>query len=182
MLLFGQPQIIARKSRHKCSRVSLMHGRIQHTVEKRHFNPIRPDSQKYICLTRWWVSGCRMPVFCVKWSSFNDTRMTTASKGNGKYFPHYWPFVRGIPRSPVNSPHKGQGCGVLMFSLIWAWTNGWVNNQDAGDLRRHRFHYDDIVMDINYAGNAHLFGNIKDFVLTQPWFCYMKALLLVRVI
>ena len=25
-----------------------------------------------------------------------------------KHFQHYWPFVRGIHRSPVNSPHKGQ--------------------------------------------------------------------------
>ena len=25
-----------------------------------------------------------------------------------KYFPRYWPFLRGIHRSPVNSPHKGQ--------------------------------------------------------------------------
>ena len=24
-----------------------------------------------------------------------------------KHFPRYWPFVRGIHRSPVNSPHKG---------------------------------------------------------------------------
>ena len=31
-------------------------------------------------------------------------------------------------------------------SLIWAWTNGWVNNRDAGDLRRHRAHYDVTVM------------------------------------
>ena len=57
-----------------------------------------------------------------------------------KHFPCYWPFVRGIHRSPVNSPHKGQWRGALMFSLIW--TNGWVNNQDAGDLRRHRTNYD----------------------------------------
>ena len=49
--------------------------------------------------------------------------------------------VRGIQRSPVNSPHKGQWRGALMFSLICAWTNGWVNNRDAGDLRRHRTHY-----------------------------------------
>ena len=45
-----------------------------------------------------------------------------------------------------NSPHKGQWRGVLMFSLICAWTNGWVNNRNAGDLRRHRAHYDVIVM------------------------------------
>ena len=25
-----------------------------------------------------------------------------------KHFPCYWPFVQGIHRSPVNSPHKGQ--------------------------------------------------------------------------
>ena len=25
-----------------------------------------------------------------------------------KHFPRYWPFVRGIHRSPMKSPHKGQ--------------------------------------------------------------------------
>ena len=37
-----------------------------------------------------------------------------------KHFPHYWPFVRGIHRSPVNSTHKGQWRGAWMFSLICA--------------------------------------------------------------
>ena len=63
-----------------------------------------------------------------------------------KHFPRYWPFVRGIHRSPVNSPHKGQWRGALMFSLICAWINGWVNNREAGALRRHRTHYDVTVM------------------------------------
>ena len=63
-----------------------------------------------------------------------------------KYFPRYWSFVRGIHRSPVNSPHKGQWRGALMFSLICARINGWVNNGEAGDLRRQRAHYDVIVM------------------------------------
>ena len=44
-------------------------------------------------------------------------------------------FVRGIHRSPVNSPHKGQWRGALMFSLI-----------APGDLRRHRANYDVTVM------------------------------------
>ena len=48
-----------------------------------------------------------------------------------KHFPRYRPFVRGIHRLPVNSPHKGQWRGDLMFSLICAWTNGWTNNRDA---------------------------------------------------
>ena len=30
--------------------------------------------------------------------------------------------------------------------LICAWKNGWVNNGEAGDLRRHLDHYDVTVM------------------------------------
>ena len=63
-----------------------------------------------------------------------------------KEFPRNWPFVRGIHRSPVNSPHKGQWRGALMFSLICAWINGWVSNRVADDLRHHRAHYDVTVM------------------------------------
>ena len=62
------------------------------------------------------------------------------------YFPRNWPFVRGIHRSPVNSPHKGQWRGALMFSSICARINGWANNGEAGDLRRYRVHCDVIVM------------------------------------
>ena len=64
-----------------------------------------------------------------------------------KHFPRNWPFARGIHRSPVNSLHKGQWRGVLMFSLIYVWINGWVNNREAGDLRRYRAHYDVTVID-----------------------------------
>ena len=48
---------------------------------------------------------------------------------------HLW-----IHRSPMNSPDKGEWRGALMFSLIL--TNDWANHRDAGDLRRHRAHYD----------------------------------------
>ena len=63
-----------------------------------------------------------------------------------KHFPHYWPFVRGIHRSLVNSPRKGQWRGALMLSFICVWINGWVNNHKAGDLRCYRAHYDVTVM------------------------------------
>ena len=63
-----------------------------------------------------------------------------------KHFPRSWPFVRGIHRSPVNSQHKGQWRGVLIFSLICVWINGWVNNGETGDLRRYRVHYNVSVM------------------------------------
>ena len=53
---------------------------------------------------------------------------------------------------PVNSPHKGQWRGALMFSFIYAWINDWVNNGEAGDLRRQRGHYDVVVMDHTITG------------------------------
>ena len=50
----------------------------------------------------------------------------------------------GNHRSPVNSYHKGQWRGALIFPLICTWTSSWANNREAGDLRpscslwRHR--------------------------------------------
>ena len=69
-----------------------------------------------------------------------------------KHFSRYWPFVRGIHRYPVNSLHKGQWRRALMFSWICTRINGWVNNEEAGDFRRHRAHYDVIVMKLLSCG------------------------------
>ena len=72
--------------------------------------------------------------------------MITSSNGNifrvaghlhGEFTGHRW-----IPRTKASDWR-----GALLFSLICAWMNGWVNNREAGDLRRHRAHYDVIVMD-----------------------------------
>ena len=48
----------------------------------------------------------------------------------------------------MNSPHKGQQHGALIFSLICAWINYWVNNREDGDLRRHRAYYDVTAMSL----------------------------------
>ena len=53
-----------------------------------------------------------------------------------------------------NSPHKGQWRGALMFSGMCARINRWVNNREAGDLRRYRHHYDVIVMKKKSFENA----------------------------
>ena len=84
-----------------------------------------------------------------------------------QHFPRYWTFVRGIHRSPMSSPHKGQWRGALMFSLICTWINSWVNTREAGDLRRHRAHYDgtimrtrdQIVLVQKQFGDKHLYAN-----------------------
>ena len=51
----------------------------------------------------------------------------------------------GISWSQVNPKHKRRWREALTFPLICAWIDGWFNNRDAGDLRRHRAHYDAIV-------------------------------------
>ena len=71
-------------------------------------------------------------------------------------FPLYWPFVRGNHRwIPPQRPVTWS----IDFSLICAWTNGGVNNRDAGDLRRQVAHYDVIVLPSNTADlNAPPYG------------------------
>ena len=110
-------------------------------------------------LTRLLCQDFHLPWWCFDDAHGNEHHLqwTTSVVGNffisyhddiikWKHFPHYWPFVWGIHWSPVNSPHKGQWRGALMFSLICAWTNGWETNRDAGDLRHHHTHYGAIVM------------------------------------
>ena len=83
-----------------------------------------------------------------------------------KHFPRYWPFVRGIHRSPVNSRHNGQWRGALMFSLTCVGINGWVNNHTAGNLRRHRAQYDVILMCFKFYS----------YIITwSPSVCYMAT-------
>ena len=80
--------------------------------------------------------------------------------------------------------HKGQWRGALMFSLTCVWINDWVNNGEAGDLRRYRAHYDvtimqcmtlnDIHVAIMYiienqqvAGSAHKYNGHQQYELSE---------------
>ena len=109
-----------------------------------------------ILQTTFSKTCCKMK--CLKFLSQFHWRQTITWNNDvikWKHFPRNWPFVREIHRSPVNFPHKGQWRGALMFSLIYAWINDWVNNREAGDLRRQHDHCDVIVMEtmtkFNYA-------------------------------
>ena len=76
-----------------------------------------------------------------------------------KHFPHNWPFVRGIHRSAVNSSHKGQWRGSMMFfvdSSVYSGAEYYLNNLEACDLRRHRAHDDVIVMSTHRAGPSRM--------------------------
>ena len=76
------------------------------------------------------------PVFCGMLMSWNGNIFRVTGHLCGEFTGPRW-----IPRT-----HKGQWRGALMFSLICAWINRWVNNGEAGDLRRYRAHYDVIVV------------------------------------
>ena len=123
--------------------------------------PMNQNYRRYLgkCRSRWrvectwlivlhvWPLGYPITVRHVRWlTAVCHLRCRHDDAIKWKHFPRYWPFARGIHRSPVNSPHKGQWRGGLMFSLIYAWINDWVNNHEAGDLRHHRVHYDVIVL------------------------------------
>ena len=85
-----------------------------------------------------------------------------------EHFPRYWPFVRWIRRLPVDFPHKGRWRGAGMFSLMCAWTNGWANNLDAGDFRRHRVHHDVNVMFHRELNNYVYTGSAFRITVTLP--------------
>ena len=81
-------------------------------------------------------------------------------------FPRYWALVWGIHRSPVDSPHKDQWRGALMFSLICASTNGWTNTLDAGDLRRDRAQHDVTIM---WMGQTFEWTKYSVFIWVETW-------------
>ena len=96
-----------------------------------------------ICST---MASFRMKILPLCYSGYSHAISYHNDVIKWKHFPRYWPFVRGNHRFPANSPHKCQWRRALIFTLICARMNGWVNNREAGDLRRHRAHYDVIVM------------------------------------
>ena len=88
-------------------------------------------------------------VFGIDWfllDAYKLANMMTSSNGNifrvtghscGDLTGHQW-----IPLT------KASDAGLLIFSLICPWINVKVKNGEAGDLRRHRAHYDVIAMPI----------------------------------
>ena len=95
-----------------------------------------------ISLTLKWFKQCTW-LFRYQFCQILWYMMTSS---NGDILSVTGHLCGGIHRSPVNSPLKNYWRGALMFSLICAWINGWVYNREAGDLRRHRAHYDVTVM------------------------------------
>ena len=78
--------------------------------------------------------------------------------------------------SPVSGefPAQSQWRGALVFSLIYAWINGWVNNREAGDLRRYRAHYDVTVMTMMRKGYRRRFSIRENNFIDIYVICFIK--------
>ena len=85
----------------------------------------------------------------IKWKYF----FRVTGRVWGEFTGHRW-----IPRTNASD---------AMFSLILAWINSWVNNREAGDLRRHRAHYDVTVM--MYKLNVEATGWVQQALTSYRW-------------
>ena len=96
-----------------------------------------------------------------------------------KHFSRYWPFLRGIHRSPVNSPHKGQWHGPLRFSLVCAWTNSNFLNYTYTTQRANTYTYICVCTYLVLASQTKTFWRnsvmiylkIRNYIITVKYFC-----------
>ena len=97
----------------------------------------------FLLRERKWHAKLATSRHVCEWRLQGHTTMMTSSNGNifrvtgplcGEFTgPGEFPIQRPVMRS-------------FNVSLICVWINGWVNNREAGDLRRYRAHYDASVM------------------------------------
>ena len=108
-----------------CWKRHVMHKRLHHVI--RCWESVQGLATNFNNCSLVWMSSGKT---CLKHIAMsrrgNDALSYHDDVSKWKHFPRYWPFVRGIHRSPVNPPHKGQWRGALMFSLIYVWINDWV--------------------------------------------------------
>ena len=77
-----------------------------------------------------------------------------------KSFPSYWPFVRGIHWTPMDSFTKANNA-ELWCLFMWTWTKGWSNSRGVGDLRGHGPHFDVIVISVETNVHIHVTIRVK---------------------
>ena len=102
------------------------------------------------------------------------------------HFPRNWPVVRGMASCAGNSPVTGelpaQKPVTRSFAVFFDLRlNKRVNNREAGDLRRHRGHYDVIVIKSNDRMRFWLkivIQFMRRFHIKLPGLCYHRHLVL----
>ena len=75
------------------------------------------------------VQPCKLRMYLLRRTKGNEPDLLHDDVIKWKHFSRYWPFVRGVHRSPVNSPHKGQWRGAFFYLRLnkrlskqsWGW-------------------------------------------------------------
>ena len=115
-------------------------------MKSNHWDTKTPSAHLILCLWNYFLNHDDV----IEWKLFRVTGPLC-----GEFTGHRW-----IPHT------KASDAELWYFLLISAWINGWVNNRGAGDLRRHRAHYDVIVMHFSNRSIRLKYDNRKSW-LTQ---------------
>ena len=97
-----------------------------------------------------------------------------------EHFPR-WPFCAGNSLVTVEFPTQRPVTRSFYVSLICASINDWGGNREAGDLRRHRAHYDVTVMKTQQCASLSLIVHFINFffinfsVTKLPFSCVNKG-------
>ena len=75
-----------------------------------------PKSNNRVAVETSWASSLLIKTVSKTWirTCYGKCSNNHYDVIKWKHFPRYWPFVRGIHRSPVNSPHNGQWLDVFL--------------------------------------------------------------------
>ena len=118
-------------------------------------NFVLNKAHNYVCGNIWYCSLVELTgklVMILLW--YDDVIQW-------KHFTRYWPWCgestghRWIPRTKASDAEL---CCFLRFT----WINGWVNNREAVDLRRHHAQFDVTVMSL---------VNLSCVRLSWIWLC-----------
>ena len=167
---FGMDKLFHPTLNNGCNYLSMLGLKLNHDRKRGPWDPkLRILSKTYAqdlyCEFRWVLT-----IYPFTWGTWaNEWHLYSWWRNQMKTFSALLAICAG--NSPVTGEHKGQWRGALMFSVICAWINGWVNNREAGDLRRHRTHYDDIVMVTTVKSTTKLWGIVYETYCTGSTCC-----------
>ena len=125
---------------------------------------------------------------CMHWTVQRYLQTVHGDVIKWKHFPRYWPFVRGIHRSPVNSAHKGQWRGAFFFDLrlikrlskhsrgwwletlsrpLWRHCNASAENGDKPRINTcgHMVFWELLLKSNPFITNFSLFANLENIYL-----------------
>ena len=103
------------------------------------------------------MSSLTMPITKTQNSDWYTKVITMMTSSNGNMFSVAGPLSENSPITGEFPPQWPVRQSLDVF-FICVWIKSWVNNHEAGDLRRHRAHYYVIVMANLDMGCNHQFN------------------------